>query len=199
MFSGIIEDLGHVVSVDAGGGVPRLRVRTALETAPIAIGESIAVNGVCLTVVASHSSELSFELLDETRRRSTLGRLRTGDRVNLERSLRVGDRISGHFVFGHVDETAPLLSREPDGACERLRFMLPAALAWGIVSKGSVALAGVSLTVGEVGRDAFSVYIIPHTAQATTLGALAVGELINVEIDMLARYARSALRSEGVA
>jgi len=193
MFSGIIEDRGSVGSLEENSAAPRLHIRTGLNTDQIAIGESIAVNGVCLTVVARRPSELSFELLEETRRRSTLGRLRAGDPVNLERSLRVGDRISGHFVFGHVDATVTLLGREPDGTCERLRFSLPESLAWAIVSKGSVALGGVSLTVGEVSSTSFAVYIIPHTAHMTTLGMLRAGDPINVEIDMLARYARSAL------
>ena len=197
MFSGIVEDLGTVVGREVHAGVRALRVAAGFDDPAMSLGDSIAVSGVCLTVVARSGREMSFELLEETCRRSTLGALQVGDRVNLERSLQVGARVSGHFVFGHVDCRVPLLARERDGSSERLCFALPADLRWALVPKGSVALSGVSLTVGEVLKDAFTVYLIPHTSNATTLGTLGVGQEVNLEIDMLARYARAALGQEG--
>jgi riboflavin synthase len=149
---------------------------------------------VCLTVVEHDGrGRLSFDLASETLRRSTLGLRKAGDRVNLERSLALGDRLHGHFVFGHVDARIKLLARRSEGTCDRLVWSLPVELQHLVVAKGSVSLSGVSLTVGEVEAGSFSVYIIPHTAALTTLHGLAVGDEANFEVDMLARYVNAAL------
>lgn len=197
MFAGIVEEAATITQIERKSGLTRLSVQTTLDIETTKLGDSICIEGVCLTVVEKKQNSVLFELSDETLRRSTLGGLQIGARVNFERSLKVGSRIDGHFVFGHVDGTAELLSREPDGECERLTWGLPEALIGFVAEKGSVSLGGVSLTVGEVGKDRFSVYIIPHTAQVTTLGDVPIGGRVNFEVDMLARYVHAALRGRG--
>lgn len=197
MFSGIVEEAAEVLMLERGQAGGRLRIESGLDHTGTALGDSIAIEGVCLTVVRKNGGELTFDLAEETLRRSTLGSLEQGNKVNLERSLKLGDRIHGHLVYGHVDATIRLLSREPEGDCERLRFELPAALARHVTSKCSVALSGISLTVGETERDWFSVYIVPHTSQVTTLSGVRVGGAVNFEVDMLSRYVVSALDRSG--
>lgn len=189
MFSGIIEESATVISIEKAQERTRLTIQSTLDHRETAPGDSIAINGVCLTVVArSDDGILSFELAEETLRRSTLGETKSGDKVNSERSLRLGERLHGHFVFGHVDGTIELISREKEGTSERLEWRVDPAFRKYIAEKGSIAISGVSLTVGKVERDTFSVYIIPHTGDVTILGALPVGSRANLEVDMLARY-----------
>jgi riboflavin synthase len=192
MFSGIVEELAHVASCSFDVDPSQLIIESALDHSRSELGHSIAIDGVCLTLVEKTAKNgrffLRFELAAETVRRSTLGKLSAGIGVNLERSMILGERLHGHLVFGHVDAVSTLLSRERDGNCDRLVWQIPRGLAAFFVEKGSVSLSGVSLTVGEVTREHFSVYIIPHTAEVTSLSSLQVGDSANIEVDMLARY-----------
>lgn len=197
MFSGIIEERAVIDSVSQSGGGARVVVRSGLDHSETQLGDSIAVNGVCLTVVEKNDALLSFDAVNETIKRTNLKSVRSGSFVNLERSLRVGERVHGHFVFGHVDGVVKLLSSIQDGSSIRLSFDLPMEFRPYIVTKGSVSISGVSLTVGEVSGGSFSVYIIPHTAAETTLGALTIGEEANLEVDMLARYVLGARTERG--
>lgn len=191
MFSGIVGHRGVVVSNDAvPGGGARLRVRCdAAGDEGAAPKDSVAIDGVCLTVTSVEGGILAFDVVPETLARSTLGERATGDCVNLEFALRAGDRIGGHFVYGHVDAVARVLSRVPEGQGERVRFELPAALVFGVVEKAFVAIDGVSLTVAAANDDWFEVAMIPETLARTTIGERASGSLVNLEIDPLARYA----------
>lgn len=199
MFSGIVEESASVVDFTMLDGLAKLTVQSELDHSRTKLGDSILINGVCLTVVKKEALELTFELALETLRRTTLGKLRKGDRVNLERSLALGDRLHGHFVFGHVDSVASLVSREPDGTCERLSFTMPKDFKNCVVTKGSISISGVSLTVGETSPDKFCVYIVPHTAEVTILSRLKPGDEVNIEVDMLARYVQASLRGAGNA
>ena len=195
MFSGIVEQLAVVVSFQDGHYPRRLILRPKQQLVDLQLGESIAVQGVCLSVVKFYDQDIEFDVIQETARCSTLADLVPGAQVNIERSLQIGDRVSGHFVFGHVDTTTELLKRDTDGQSHRLTFSLEPQLKGMLAPKGSVTLAGVSLTIGEVGSESFSVYIIPHTAEHTTLGSLTTGQKVNCEIDMLMRYVHAHLRS----
>jgi riboflavin synthase len=196
MFTGLITDIGTVMRVvPRGTGTDmRLEIATSWSTADIALGASIACSGCCLTVVEKTGDTLSFDASGETLAKTTLGSWRQGTRVNLERSLRLGDELGGHLVAGHVDGTGRLVSRAPEAGSLRLVFALPAALGRHVAVKGSIAVDGVSLTVNEVmdrrmdGESVFAVNIIPHTQKLTTLGGLAAGDAVNVEVDILARY-----------
>lgn len=189
MFSGIVEEAGTVVSLNKENRPYRLVIKTSLDLRDTQVGSSIAVEGVCLTIVTKKKGEISFDLAPETVRRSTLGALTAGSKVNLERSLKLGDRIHGHFVFGHVDATTRLLSRVSEGQqAEKLTFKTPPDLRRYLACKGSISLAGVSLTLGPVNSSTFCVYLIPHTLSITTLSTLQPGDKVNVEVDMLARY-----------
>jgi len=188
MFSGIVEESAIVQQFAQTTEPFRLTIASKLDHSDTEIGDSICIDGVCLTVVQLGDGNLSFDLARETVRRSTLGNLKVGDRVNLERSLRLGGRLHGHFVSGHVDGVIILESRENDGNCDRLAWTFPAELAPYFAPKGSVSISGISLTVGEVSGLTFSVYIVPHTADVTTLKTLKPGDQANVEVDMLARY-----------
>jgi riboflavin synthase len=194
MFTGIVTDVGELVAVRTRAeGLHRLKIACAYEPASIVEGASIACSGVCLTVVGIGEAEghtwVAFDAAAETLRLTTAGHWREGTRVNLERALRVGDELGGHIVAGHADGIATVIAREDFPDMARMAFRVPAELARFIAAKGSVALDGVSLTVNEVARDTFSVMIIPHTLRVTTLGALAVGDEVNLEIDLMARYA----------
>ena len=197
MFTGIIVATGRIASVEAVGGDLRLGVEAAgLDLARVAIGDSISVQGVCLTVVALDGTHFFADVSRETLDRTTLGARATGDRVNLEPALRAGDAIGGHLVSGHVDGVARLVALAGDARSWRLRFALPADLARFAAPKGSICLDGVSLTVNEVDGNEFGVNIIPHTHQATTLGELGVGDGVNVEIDVIARYVARLLSTQ---
>lgn len=198
MFTGIITDVGRVRAIEhANDG--RLEIETAFQTGDIAIGASVACSGCCLTVIEKGPGWLAFEASGETRRLTTLGTWRQGTAVNLERALKAGDELGGHIVSGHVDGMAELVARAPEGGSLKLTFRAPDALAPFIAAKGSVTLDGVSLTVNTaLGRD-FTVNIIPHTQEQTTLGGLAVGGAVNLEIDMLARYVARLMQMNGEA
>lgn len=189
MFSGIVAALGRIEAVQRENAGTRFTSVWPDLDEPFAIGESIAVNGCCLTVVAARGEEFDVQAGPETLQRTNLGSKGPGDRVNLERALRVGDRLGGHFVQGHVDGTAALVERRTEGDWSFLRFKLddPSWTAL-MVEKGSIAVDGVSLTLVEVRSESFSVMLIPHTLAVTTLGALALGDRVNIETDMLAKH-----------
>jgi len=193
MFTGIVTGLGRVVSLKPRRGGARLNLEPPTRYGPFAQGESIAVSGVCLTAIENGRS-LVADLSEETLRRSTLGRLRPGDAANLERALAWGDRLSGHFVLGHVDGVSNLLSVEAAGNSWICRFSIPAGLSRFVVEKGSVALDGVSLTVAaRRGRD-FLVAVIPQTRRQTTIGRSRPGRPFNFEADVFARYGAAGWR-----
>jgi riboflavin synthase len=193
MFSGIIEAIGTVATLERHGEDATLTIHGGLPPASLEIGESIATNGVCLTVRGIDADGFLADASVETLRRTTLGALRPGDPVNLERSLQVGDRISGHFVFGHVDTIGEITRIDNEGDGWRFRFAFPAEFAPFAAEKGSVAVDGISLTMCDCDSSSLSVAVIPHTATATTLGRRRVGDRVNLEADMLARYVRRAL------
>jgi riboflavin synthase len=192
MFTGLVEELGTVAEATKTGSRKspslRLTVKAPLVSSDARIGDSIAVNGCCLTIVRKSRNLLTFEAGSETLSRTNLGRLQPDGGVNLERSLKVGDRLGGHLVTGHIDGSGAVLKRTDAGDWSTLVFRVPQRLTQQMVGKGSVAVDGVSLTVVTVGTDRFSVALIPHTLQQTTLGKLGVGDLVNIETDLLAKY-----------
>jgi riboflavin synthase len=193
MFTGIVEELGEVVRLtDAGGDSAVLAVRGPLVTADARHGDSIAVNGVCLTVIDNVDGVFTADVMGETLRRSSLGVLREGSAVNLERAATVGGRLGGHLVQGHVDGVT-LLSREPADQWEVLTFSLPPDLGRYVVEKGSITVDGVSLTVMSVTADTFAVGLIPTTLKLTVLGGKAVGDPVNLEVDIIAKYVEKML------
>ena len=194
MFTGIVTDIGEVVAVEPRAeGLNSLKIACRYDPDTIDIGASIACGGVCLTVVErgrdGNRGWFAVDAAAETLRVTTIGGWRRGTRVNLERALRIGDELGGHIVAGHSDGLAHVLVREDLTDMARFTFRVPAEPARFVAPKGSVALDGVSLTVNEVGEDTFSVLIIPHTLEVTTLAALAVGDRVNLEVDLMARYA----------
>ena len=191
MFTGIIQELGTVARVERSRGLLRLSVHAPKTSSKAERSESVAVNGVCLTVVAIRHGTMIFDVIRETQTLTTLQGLRRGDRVNLEPSLGVVDRLSGHFVFGHVDGVGTVAGRRQHNGDVRLDFRVPASLHEVLVSKGPVAIDGVSLTVGRVVRGrVFSVYLIPETMRQTALGSRRVGERVNVELDYVGKLIR---------
>jgi riboflavin synthase len=188
MFTGLIEEKGIVRWLKRTTSGTELQVEAKQISAGTKRGDSVAVNGCCLTVVGIKSDILCFDLLGETLDKSNLGALRPGHPVNLERPLAVGDRLGGHFVQGHVDATARILEILRRGSDHRITVELPAAFAGLVAYKGSIALDGISLTVAEARADAFDVWIIPHTWKVTALSDRAVGEAVNLEFDILAKY-----------
>ena len=188
MFTGIVEELGWVERMDRRGEGAHLRVRCKKVMEGSKEGSSIAVNGVCLTAVDLDPESFSADLAPETIRRSNLGALRAGSRVNLERPLSMSDRLSGHIVQGHVDGTGHVVVRTPAEHWEVVRIALPMALARYVVEKGSITVDGVSLTVSAVGHDWFEVSLIPTTLELTTLGRAQVGTHVNLEVDIIAKY-----------
>jgi riboflavin synthase len=193
MFTGLVQLLATIADVRERPPGTRLVIR-APEFTDLELGESIAVNGCCLTVVDidSAAGTLSLDAGPETLSRTNLGRLTAGMQVNLERSLRAGDRLGGHFVTGHIDATGVLDQRHDDGEWSTFSFRVPAALTRQMVSKGSIAVDGVSLTLVDVDADRFSVALIPHTLGVTTLGGLKPGDPVNLETDLLAKYVQKA-------
>jgi riboflavin synthase len=188
MFTGLVESLGTVREIVFTGGGCRLMVEAPDIAAELAVGASVAVNGACLTVVACDARTCSFQLGPETLQRTNLGELRPGERVNLERALRLSDRLGGHLVQGHIDGVGRIAERRSEGEWVTVWFRCPPELAAQMVPKGSVAVDGVSLTVVEVGADCFSVALIPHTLAHTTLGFKGAGAAVNLETDLLAKY-----------
>ncbi len=188
MFTGIVTDVGRVRSVRETNRDRRYEIETTYDVAGIDMGASISHAGCCLTVVEKGEGWFAVEVSHETLSKTTLDRWEEGHRVNLERAARLGDEMGGHIVSGHVDGVGEVLSIEPDGGSHRIRIRAPRPLHRLIAPKGSIAVEGVSLTVNEVEDDVFGVNIIPHTFEVTTLGELAPGYKVNLEIDMLARY-----------
>jgi riboflavin synthase len=198
LFTGIIEEVGEVADLESRGDSAVLTLTATRVAEDLVHGASIAVNGVCLTVTgwtAGVPSRIDFDVMGETLKRSALGDLQPGTRVNLERAARVDGRLDGHIVQGHVDGTGVVVSRTPGDAWETVRFGLPAELARYVAEKGSIAVDGVSLTVSGIGSDWFEVGLIPETLRATTLGAKQPGDAVNLEVDVLAKYVERLMRS----
>ncbi|GIF49525.1 riboflavin synthase alpha chain [Asanoa ferruginea] len=194
MFTGIIEELGEMVGWTATGddsGLIAIRGKTVVDD--LGHGDSISVNGVCLTAVEISSDGFTADVMGETLRRSSLGELKPGDPVNLERAAKLDSRLGGHLVQGHVDGVARITAREPAEQWTTVRFELPAAIRRYVVEKGSITVDGVSLTVMEAGDDTFAVGLIPTTLGLTTLGHKQVGDLVNLEVDIIAKYVERLL------
>jgi len=198
MFTGIVSDIGEIVSIARGGKAEdrRFVVRTRHDLTPVAIGASIACSGCCLTVIEKGTDCFTVEASGETLDRTHLGDWQVGKRINLELSLKVGDELGGHLVYGHVDGVGTVASTKPDGGSMRFVFEAPNVLARFVATKGSVAVDGVSLTVNEVSGNCFGVNLIPHTQAVTTLGQAKAGQRVNLEVDMLARYVARLLEHE---
>ena len=193
MFTGLVREVGEVGWLRRTDQAVQLLIEAPRTAGRVRIGESVAVNGCCLTVTAHRDHQLMFDVLQETLDRTNLGALKPGDPVNLERALRVDGRLGGHFVQGHVDCTAEVLGAEDKGADLRLDISLPAEFARYTAFKGSIAINGVSLTVAEIGDGRFTVWIIPHTLENTNLGDLEPGDAVNLEFDILAKYTERLL------
>ena len=188
MFTGIIEETGRVERFERGGDAWKLRVAARATLADVALGDSIAVNGCCLTVVKFDATGLEFDLLEETRRLTSISAIKPGSAVNLERSLRFGGKMGGHFVTGHVDGLGVVEVFEPRGADRYLRVKAPVGGGKYLIHKGSIAIDGISLTVAEVEGDSFAVWLIPHTVSATNLAEKRPGDPVNLEFDLLGKY-----------
>ena len=195
MFTGIVTDVGEITAVKPGGqtGDRRFVVRTRHDMKPVAMGASIACSGCCLTVVEKGADWFAVEASGETLDKTHLGDWKEGSRINLEMSLKLGDELGGHLVYGHVDGVGKVAAMTPEGGSVRFTFEVPADLAPFIASKGSVAIDGISLTVNEVRGNRFGVNVISHTQAVTTLGQAKVGQRVNLEVDMLARYVQRLL------
>lgn len=188
MFTGLIEDVGKVQKLVRRGGSAQLTVATALPCGECAPGDSVAVNGVCLTVTTIAAPLLTFDVSPETLDRSVLGRLSAGERVNLERAMRLSDRLGGHIVTGHIDCTATVSGRREESGNIVFSFRLPPEKCRYVIEKGSVAIDGISLTVNSVTADSFSVNLIPHSAEMTTLKLRKPGDVVNIETDIIGKY-----------
>ena len=198
MFTGIVTDIGEITSVVPGdtAGDRRFVVRTRHDMAPIAIGASIACSGCCLTVLEKGGDWFAVEVSGESLAKTHLGDWKLGSRVNLELSLKLGDELGGHLVYGHVDGVGTIASMTPEGGSVRFMFEVPSELGRFIAAKGSVAVDGISLTVNEVDAKRFGVNVISHTQAVTTLGQAKVGQRVNLEVDMLARYVQRLLEHQ---
>ncbi|SDY36729.1 riboflavin synthase [Amycolatopsis xylanica] len=185
MFTGIVEELGEITAVEQLPNAARITVRGPLVTSDAGHGDSIAVNGVCLTVVEVSGGEFTVDVVHETLQRSSIAKIAVGDRVNLERAMAAGGRLGGHIMQGHVDGTGVFLSRDEQGLT---KFALPGQLARYVVEKGSIAVDGVSLTVAAIGDGEFAIALIPTTLELTTLGRKEPGDLVNLEVDVVAKY-----------
>jgi len=194
MFTGLIQDVGKIQAVEPAGGGVRLTLSTRLDLASLKIGDSVSVDGVCLTVVRMSGSAFTVEVSPETLRRSTLSAARQGEPVNLETALKMSDPLGGHLVSGHVDGTGEILEVILEGNSWRYRFGISREISRYLVEKGSVAVDGISLTVAECGDREFTVSVIPHTAQSTTLGKKKAGERVNLESDIIAKYVEKFVR-----
>jgi riboflavin synthase len=197
MFTGLVEEQGSVVGIEALGDSVRLTLRGPLVTSDASHGDSIAVNGCCLTVTDLDGDAFTADVMQESLRRTALSDLSVGAPVNLERAVAAGARLGGHIVQGHVDGVGSLLERAPSEHWDVLRFSLPEELARYVVEKGSITVSGVSLTVVEVNDDSFSVSLIPTTLADTILGTLALGDRVNLEVDIVAKYIERLVRVGG--
>ena len=195
MFTGIVEELGQIVAIETAPDSARLTVRGPLVTSDAKHGDSIAVNGVCLTVISLDDGAFTADVMAETLNRSSLGALEPGSVVNLERPLTLGTRLGGHLVQGHVDGVGRIVAREPSDAWEIVTVSLPADLAKYVVEKGSITVDGISLTVVAVTATSFSVSLIPATLELTTLGRKVVGDPVNLEVDVVAKYVERMLEA----
>jgi riboflavin synthase len=195
MFTGLVEKLGTVREIVPEGSGTRLSIEAGELAGQTVLGESVAINGACLTVVSRDTTSFAFQAGPETLARTNLGPLKPGDRVNLERSLQVGDRLGGHIVQGHVDAVGAVDARRPDGEWLTMWFRCPGWLTAEMVSKGSIAVDGVSLTLVDVEPDRFSVALIPHTLAMTTLGFKQPGDAVNLETDIFGKYVIKYLRN----
>jgi len=196
MFTGLIEKVGSVAAVDTTKNGKRLKIIAPGLAKKIRHGDSLAVNGCCLTVTSRRGDDLVFNLLDETIARTNLKKLRLNDPVNLERAIAAGERFGGHLVQGHIDCVAPVISYQKSGADFRLEIELPKAFSHYVVCKGSIAVNGISLTVAEVLRKSFVVWIIPHTKMHTNLDPVQAGDSMNLEFDILAKYVERIVASQ---
>jgi len=196
MFTGLIRDIGKIQSIERRGEGIRLTISTHLDLSQTNIGDSISVDGACLTVVKLSGRTFTVDVSPETRKRTTFSTAMNGQEVNLEMPLKMSDPLGGHFVSGHVDGTGEIVETTPEGDSIRYRFRIPAEISRYLIEKGSVAVDGISLTVTECQDQHFSVSIIPHTAQATTLGRKKVGDRVNVENDLLGKYVEKFVRRE---
>jgi riboflavin synthase len=199
VFTGIVEELGEVTAVENLGDSSRFRLRGPVVTQGARHGDSIAVNGVCLTVVEHEDDWFTADVMAETLERSSLGALTVGSRVNLERPMAVGERLGGHIVQGHVDGTGQVIERKPSDNWEIVKISLPADLTRYVVEKGSITVDGISLTVVDAGPDYFTVSIIPTTLDLTTLGRKQPGDPVNLEVDVIAKYVERLLGAQGAA
>jgi riboflavin synthase len=197
MFTGIIEGLGKVTSASRSTRGMRLSVEAPFSLENSRVGDSIAVNGACLTAVTLRDRHFSVDVSPETLSISTTGSLKPGDRVNLERALRLSDRLDGHLVSGHIDGIATIAKKQKDGNALIIAFAAPGRLTGGMIAKGSVAIDGISLTINGLTEDTFSVAIIPHTAGLSTLGAKKTGDRVNIETDMVGKYVYRFLEKRG--
>lgn len=188
MFTGIVEEVGLVRAIQRRTGYQRTTVEAKRVLEDVSIGDSISIDGACHTVVEAERRAFSFESVSETLERTTLGRLKTGDRVNLERSLKLSDRLGGHLVAGHVDGMGTVMERRQRADNMTFRIGMPEDLAAYLANKGSIAVDGISLTIVAVGARHFTVTVIPHTVEATTIGERRVGDAVNLEVDLVARY-----------
>lgn len=193
MFTGLIREVGRVASVDGDAGGVRIRIDAPATAAQAAVGDSVAISGVCLTVVDVDDRTLSFDAVPETLARSSLSRLAAGAQVNLEPSLRAGEQLGGHYVQGHVDGVGRVRSVEVEGAGRRIWVDAPPGLLRYVVEKGSVAVEGASLTIAGLDGAGFAIALIPHTLEVTTLGVLESGDTVNLEADVLAKYVERLL------
>jgi riboflavin synthase len=194
MFSGIVAEVGTMKAVEGGGDAVSLTIEASPVFADVAIGESIAVNGVCLTAVQRQGSTFAVDVSPETLRATNLGELRPGDGVNLERSLCLNDRIGGHLVSGHVDGVGTILDKRPEGNAIHYDIQVPEGLMRYLVPKGSIAIDGISLTVVGCFSTSFQITIIPHTAAVTTIGRKGIGATVNLECDMIGKYVERVLQ-----
>ncbi len=197
MFTGLVEEKGKVIALEELGDSIRMQIEAPVVTADAQLGDSISVNGVCLTVAELGDATFIADIMQESLNRSALGELAPQSTVNLERALLPTTRLGGHFVQGHVDGTAKLISRTPSDHWDILRFELPADLARYVVEKGSIAISGTSLTVSAIGETWFEVSLIPVTLRDTIFGDLADGDLVNLEVDVLAKYVEKMVRPQG--
>jgi riboflavin synthase len=197
MFTGIVAELGEVAAIEQRGDAARLTIRGSTEG--VSPGESIAVNGVCLTVTGILDGTFTADVMGETLDRSSLGALTQGAKVNLEQSVRLADRLGGHLVQGHVDATGTIISRSPAAHWDQVRISLPAAISRYVVYKGSIAVDGISLTISALEQTWFEVCLIPETLKRTTMGIRQPGDVVNLEVDVIAKYVERLLQDSGEA